>query len=118
MSDPRTFDYVIVGGGSAGCVLAARLSEDANATVCLIEAGPKDRNPFVHIPATIFTLMRHKKLNWRYMTAPQEKMGGAAVYIPRGKVLGGSSSINGMVYIRGHRNDYDDWAAARNRPSP
>ncbi len=114
MSDPRTFDYVIVGGGSAGCVLAARLSEDANATVCLIEAGPKDRNPFVHIPATIFTLMRHKKLNWRYMTAPQEKMGGAAVYIPRGKVLGGSSSINGMVYIRGHRNDYDDWAAAGN----
>ena len=114
MSDARVFDYVIVGGGSAGCVLAARLSEDAGATVCLIEAGPKDRNPFVHIPATIFTLMRHKKLNWRYMTAPQEKMGGAAVYIPRGKVLGGSSSINGMVYIRGHRNDYDDWSAAGN----
>jgi choline dehydrogenase len=111
MSDTQTFDYVIVGGGSAGCVLAARLSEDADKTVCLIEAGPKDRSPFVHIPATIFTLMRHKKLNWRFMTTPQEKMGGAEVYIPRGKVLGGSSSINGMVYIRGHRTDYDDWAA-------
>jgi len=114
MSERQSYDYVIVGGGSAGCVLAARLSEDANTTVCLIEAGARDRNPFIHIPATIFTLMRHKTLNWRFTTVPQEKMGGAEVYIPRGKVLGGSSSINGMVYIRGHRNDYDDWAAAGN----
>lgn len=114
MSEAETFDYVIVGGGSAGCVLAARLSEDPGISVCLIEAGPRDRNPFIHIPATIFALMRHKTLNWRYMTAPQEKMGGASVYIPRGRVLGGSSSINGMVYIRGHRTDYDDWAALGN----
>ena len=110
----ESFDYVVVGGGSAGCVLAARLSEDERATVCLIEAGPRDRNPFIHIPAALFTLMRHKTLNWRYQTAPQVRMGGASVYVPRGRVLGGSSSINGMVYVRGHPHDYDDWAAAGN----
>jgi choline dehydrogenase len=110
----KVYDYVIAGGGSAGCVLAARLSEDPAVTVCLLEAGPPDRNPFIHVPATLFMMMRHKTLNWRFETAPQEKMGGASVYIPRGRVLGGSSSINGMVYIRGHRLDYDDWAAAGN----
>ncbi|MEK9645197.1 MAG: choline dehydrogenase [Alphaproteobacteria bacterium] len=110
----KVYDYVIAGGGSAGCVLAARLSEDPAVTVCLLEAGPPDRNPFIHVPATLFMMMRHKTLNWRFETAPQEKMSGASVYIPRGRVLGGSSSINGMVYIRGHRLDYDDWAAAGN----
>ncbi len=110
----KSFDYVVVGGGSAGCVMAGRLSEDPNKTVCLLEAGPRDRHPFIHVPAALFTLMRHKTLNWCFSTEPQEAMKGTRVYLPRGKVLGGSSSINGMVYIRGHRNDYDDWAAAGN----
>ena len=112
MSDSERFDYVIVGGGSAGCVLANRLSEDPATSVCLIEAGPPDRSPLIHVPAALFALMRHKTLNWRFETAPQERMNGAAVYIPRGRALGGSSSINGMVYIRGHRGDYDEWEAA------
>ncbi len=110
MSNGETFDYVIVGGGSAGCVLASRLSEDPATTVCLVEAGPPDRSPLIHIPAAVFTLMRHKRVNWRFVTEPQTRMNGARVYIPRGRTLGGSSSINGMVYIRGHRGDYDEWA--------
>ena len=112
MTENQVFDYVIVGAGSAGCALANRLSEQAGVSVCLIEAGPKDGNPLLHIPAAIFTLMRHKTLNWRHSTVPQERMGGASVYVPRGRTLGGSSSINGMVYIRGHREDYDEWAEA------
>ncbi len=112
MGNGEHFDYVIVGGGSAGCVLASRLSEDPATSVCLIEAGPPDRSPLIHIPAALFALMRHKTLNWRFETEPQKQMNGAAVYIPRGRSLGGSSSINGMVYIRGHRGDYDEWEAA------
>jgi len=112
MTQNQEFDFVIVGAGSAGCVLANRLSEDAKARVCLIEAGPKDTNPLLHIPAALFTLIRHAKLNWRHATVPQKEMNGATVYIPRGRALGGSSSINGMVYIRGHRADYDEWADA------
>ena len=96
--EKKSFDYVIVGGGSAGCVMAARLSENPNKTVCLLEAGPRDRHPFIHVPAALFTLMRHKTLNWCFSTEPQEAMKEARVYLPRGKVLGGSSSINGMVY--------------------
>ena len=112
MTQNAEFDFVIVGAGSAGCVLANRLSEDAKASVCLIEAGPKDSNPLLHIPAALFTLMRHGTLNWRLATVPQKEMNGTTVYIPRGRTLGGSSSINGMVYIRGHRADYDEWAGA------
>jgi choline dehydrogenase-like flavoprotein len=114
MAEDIEFDYVVVGAGSAGCVLASRLSEDGKSTVCLIEAGPKDRNPLIHIPACIVLLMRHKHLNWGFSTTPQDEMNGARVSVPRGRALGGSSSINGMVYIRGHRGDYDDWAAAGN----
>ena len=109
--DGSLFDYVIVGGGSAGCVLAARLSEDANVRVCLIEAGPRDTHPLIHIPLGVTWLIKHKRLNWCYWSAPQQHVGGRKIFLPRGRVLGGSSSINGSIYIRGHRSDYDDWAA-------
>ncbi len=105
----EAFDYVIVGGGSAGCVLAHRLSENADVTICLIEAGPRNRHPYIHVPLGLVALMYHKTLNWNFTTTPQEHAGARRIPIPRGKTLGGSSSINGMVYIRGHRLDYDDW---------
>ena len=110
----QTFDFVIVGGGSAGCVVANRLSEDPKNSVCLIEAGPKDRSPLIHIPAAVVTLIRHRTYNWRYSTTPQANSSNRSVYIPRGRTLGGSSSINGMIYMRGHPFDYDDWAREGN----
>ncbi|MDA0655268.1 MAG: GMC family oxidoreductase N-terminal domain-containing protein [Proteobacteria bacterium] len=102
-------DYVIVGAGSAGCVVASRLTE-TDATVVLLEAGPKDRNPMIHIPAGLRSLQHHPVLNWNYTTEPEESTGGRRVYWPRGKVLGGSSSINGMLYVRGNPQDYNTWA--------
>jgi len=110
----ETFDYVIVGGGSAGSVLAARLSEDADATVALIEAGPADKNVLIHCPAGLALLARTGKANWNFDTVPQKGLNGRIGWSPRGKVLGGSSSVNAMVYIRGHRADYDHWAAQGN----
>ena len=86
----EAFDYIIVGGGSAGCVLANRLTEDPKNSVCLIEAGPKDRHPFIHIPAAVVTLIRHKTLNWCYNTIKQKHSSDRSVYIPRGRTLGGS----------------------------
>lgn len=109
-----SFDYVIAGAGSAGCVLANRLSADPRISVCLIEAGPADRSPLIHVPIGMASLYNHAKLNWRYQTVPQKLANDRVVYTPRGKVLGGSSAINGMVYMRGHPHDYDDWAAAGN----
>ncbi len=112
MSSVREFDYVIVGGGSAGCVLAARLSEDPRNSVCLLEAGGADTSPLVHAPFGIAAMVPSRHNNWAYKTVPQPGLNGRRGYQPRGKVLGGSSSINAMVYIRGHAVDYDGWEAA------
>ena len=106
------FDYVIVGAGSAGAVLANRLSADPAITVCLIEAGGQGRSPLITTPLGVMALPRLPAFNWGYTSAPQKALNGREVGIPRGKSLGGSSAINGMVYIRGHRDDYDDWANA------
>jgi len=108
------FDYIIVGGGSAGCVLAARLSEDPAATVCLLEAGPPDTSALIHCPAGLALIARTGRLNWSFESLPQPGLNGRRSYQPRGKVLGGSSSINAMIYVRGQREDYDDWAADGN----
>ena len=102
------YDYVIVGGGSAGCVLAARLSEDPGIKVCLVEAGPADTSPDIHVPAGAARLFR-TQLDWDYDTHLEPFCADRRIYLPRGRVLGGTSSINGMIYIRGNRRDYDSW---------
>ncbi|NKB58413.1 MAG: choline dehydrogenase [Alphaproteobacteria bacterium] len=109
------FDYVIVGAGSAGCVLASRLSEDPAVTVLLLEAGPRDTNPFIHIPAGFFKTLHNESVNWCFSTEKEESSGNRAIHWPRGKVLGGSSSINGHLIVRGQREDYDGWAQLGNR---
>ncbi|QNH11825.1 choline dehydrogenase [Xanthomonas sp. SI] len=106
------YDYIIIGAGSAGCVLANRLSEDRDCKVLLIEAGPRDRNPFIHMPAGLARLAGNRRINWNYLTAPEPALNDRRLWWPRGKVLGGSSSINAMCYVRGVAADYDDWAAA------
>jgi choline dehydrogenase-like flavoprotein len=105
------FDYVIVGGGSAGCVLAGRLSADPATRVCLIEAGPTDDNVFCRVPFATAIFVPGKWRNWAFETEPQAGLNGRRGYQPRGRMLGGSSGLNAMVYIRGHAGDYDDWAA-------
>ncbi|MFT3763497.1 MAG: choline dehydrogenase [Pseudoxanthomonas sp.] len=105
------YDYVIIGAGSAGCVLANRLSEDPSTRVLLLEAGPRDWHPFIHMPAGLAKLVGMKSLNWNYDTAAEPQLNGRRLWWPRGKVLGGSSSINAMCYVRGVPADYDDWAA-------
>ena len=102
------YDYVIVGAGSAGCVLAARLSEDPDARVLLIEAGPPDINDLIHIPAAFGALFR-TEVDWDHSTVWEAQLHNRRVYLPRGKTLGGSSSMNAMIYIRGNRADYDEW---------
>ena len=104
------YDYVIVGGGSAGCVLANRLSEDGAASVLLLEAGGRDRHPYIHIPLGMGKMHERDMFNWGYHTDPEPNMNGRRIEAMRGKVLGGSSSINVMAYTRGHRGDYDRWA--------
>lgn len=105
-------DYIIIGAGSAGCVLANRLSENPSHRVLLLEAGGRDWHPFIHMPAGLARLIHLDRINWSYQTEPQSWLDGRSLYWPRGKVLGGSSSINAMCYCRGHRKDYDSWAEA------
>jgi choline dehydrogenase len=103
------FDYVIVGAGSAGCVLANRLSADGKHSVLLLEAGPRDSNLWIHVPLGYGKLFKEKTVNWMYQTEPEPGLNGRQVFQPRGKVLGGSSSINGLLYVRGQHEDYDRW---------
>ena len=104
------FDYIIIGAGSAGCVLAHRLSQDADVRVLLLEAGPRDWHPYIHMPAGLAKLVNLGSVNWDYHTTPEPNLDGRALWWPRGKVLGGSSSINAMCYVRGVPADYDGWA--------
>ncbi|QEX20859.1 choline dehydrogenase [Hypericibacter adhaerens] len=110
MSNSRGYDYIIVGAGSAGCVLANRLSADETARVLLIEAGPGDRDWHLQMPASLAWALQNKTYNWAYQTEPEPFLDGRRMDHPRGKVIGGSSSINGMMYVRGHRRDFDRWA--------
>ena len=106
----RSYDYIVVGAGSAGCVLANRLSADPDRSVLLIEAGGRDRNPLFRLPMLMGRLFHSGIYNWRYHTEPVATLDGRSLYWPRGRVLGGSSTINGMIYVRGNRHDYDRWA--------
>jgi choline dehydrogenase len=103
------FDYIVTGAGSAGCAVAARLSESGRHRVLLLEAGPPDRNPWIHIPMGFSRLFADPSVNWMYESEPEPQLGNRTLYQPRGKVLGGTSSINGMVYMRGNAADYDEW---------
>ena len=114
MGNVSAFDYVIVGGGAAGCVLANRLSADGRYTVCLLEAGPPDLNPFIHIPAGFIKLAYDSRCTWQIKTEPSEWTAGRGIPTTQGKTLGGSSAINGFNYTRGQREDYDGWAALGN----
>ena len=111
----ETFDYVIVGAGSAGSIVANRLSEDPNVTVAVLEAGGSDWNPFIHIPAGFMKTFYDASVNWKYEMEEGAWTGGRRIYAPRGKTLGGSSSINGHVYNRGQRLDFDTWAQFGNQ---
>jgi choline dehydrogenase len=110
MATDASFDYVIVGAGTAGCVLAGRLAEDPATRICLIEAGGSDRHPLVSTPSMVAAAIATRRLNWRFETVPQAHLKGRRIPQPRGKVVGGSGSINGMVYSRGNPRDFDDWA--------
>src|ERR1035437_1050351 len=110
-----TFDYVIVGAGSAGCVLTNRLSEDLGTSICRLEAGPRDWHPYIHLPAGFIKTFHMKSINWAYQQEPGPWTGGRSIYAPGGKTLGGSSSINGHIYNRGQRQDFDTWAQLGNR---
>src|SRR5437588_2971969 len=113
MSD-REFDYIVVGAGSAGCVVASRLTEDPKVTVCLLEAGGPDKSVLIHAPAAVVAMVATKINNYGYGTSPQPALNGRRGYQPRGETLGESSSINAMLYVRGNKWDYDHWASLGN----
>jgi choline dehydrogenase len=111
MSDgvPLSADYIVVGAGSAGCAVAARLSEDPSVRVVLLEAGSRDRSPWLHVPIGYAKTMYHPTLSWNLVTEPEPELEGRRVPWPRGRTLGGSSAINGLLYVRGQHADYDHW---------
>ena len=108
-------DYIIIGAGSAGCVLANRLTEDPAVKVLLIEAGGRDWSPYIHVPAGFMKMLDHPTLTWGYYAEPDPGTAGRAILYPRGRVRGGSSSINGLIYVRGQPEDFDHWAQLGNR---
>src|SRR5262249_23063286 len=103
------YDVVVVGSGSAGCVVAARITEDPAVSLCLVEAGGRDRHPWIHIPMGFGRVVVNPSLNWGYETEPEPELNGRRINWPRGKVVGGSGSINGLVFLRGPASDFDDW---------
>lgn len=109
VADDAVFDFIVSGAGSAGCAVAGRLSESGKYSVLLLEAGPRDTNPWVHVPLGFTKVFTHEKVNWRFQTEPVESLDNRVLFQPRGKVLGGSSSINGTIYMRGQPGDYDEW---------
>src|SRR3546814_335887 len=111
MSQQQGYDYVIIGGGTAGCILANRLTADGKHTVLMLEAGGEGRGLWVSIPAGFSKLLTHPRYNWGFHSEPEAGTGGRQISIPRGKGLGGSTLINGMIYVRGQPGDYDAWAA-------
>ena len=115
VQDADIFDYVIVGSGAAGSVLAARLSEDPGVTVCVLEAGPPDTNPYIHIPAGFIKTLADPGVTWQFKTEPTANTGGRPISTVQGRTLGGSSSVNGMIYNRGQPADMDSWAQRGNR---
>ena len=110
----ESYDYVVAGGGTAGCLLANRLSADPKARVLLLEAGGNDNYHWIHIPVGYLHCIGNPRTDWMYRTASEPGLGGRSLIYPRGRVLGGCSSINGMIYMRGQAQDYDGWAAAGN----
>ncbi|MGB2437029.1 MAG: GMC family oxidoreductase N-terminal domain-containing protein, partial [Candidatus Puniceispirillales bacterium] len=108
-------DFIIIGAGSAGCVLANRLTADGKTTVILIEAGGEDRHPYIHLPVGYVKTMVNPAINWMFKSEPEKGTFDRSIDMPRGKVLGGSSSINGMIYVRGQSHDYDSWAQSGNK---
>ncbi len=111
----KTFDFVIIGAGSAGCVLADKLSACGRYTVCLLEAGKADKNCLIHLPIGIIALIKSRSLNWQFNSSPEKNLNNRKIFTPRGKTLGGSSSINAMLYVRGQKQDYDHWHSLGNK---
>src|SRR5580693_1067369 len=111
---PQAYNYIIVGAGSAGCLVANRLSADPRVRVLLLEAGGSDNHPWVHLPYGYLHCIGNPRTDWMFMTEPEQGLAGRAIRYPRGKILGGSSSINGMIYMRGQAQDYDGWSASGN----